>query len=503
MTIDRTQINTRERALSTDVNRLIALINRAIQEGVHGLCSTAGQRQSGVVHGFTVTAVGGGTLDINISAGLAFVKRAAVYPATQWAWTENQATKNMTLDGGDADPRVDVVEVRAGEAVSVSQGRDVFNPNLGTFALQNMTKEWKSEPEFRIVKGTPTFPIAPMPGGTAGWCPLAYINVAPNATEITAANVALCRPILSPDPTTDRRVEGGGLIWAADGLTGTHQGANGRFTRSRLNWEIPPSTVAKLGLFNIDGGTLPVANTVLYVYAIPPPYPTGYDTDLAPREVSATDATWFVNGGGYELGQKNCIVVFSSSAPSDTTSLLGSSSGNGSLGNARWGGGQNSLDRSSWVYLGAVFFDIAVPGVVIQRCRGSWIGTFRKPGVDFELDLPIVAPTQYNAWNNLVADSPIKWPNTALLVELAGRFDNDPGGHLEFRIEDYWASGTRGVINHVHMNQVGVGRRGGGEWQIGVDASGNFSITVANAALINGDMRFYGRRYQDSILARR
>lgn len=503
MTIDRTYINTRTRALSTDVNRLIALINRAIQEGLHGLCSTAGLRQSGILHGFQVTAVGGGTMGVNITPGLAFVKRAAVYPGTQWAWTELQDTKVLTLDPGGANPRYDVIEMRAGEVVSATQGRDVFNPNLGTFSLQNLTVEYKSEPEFRIVKGTEAFPIPGFPAGSAGWCPIAYISVGPGVVTLTNANIGMCRPILSPDPMTDKRIEGGGLNWDADGFTGAHQGASGRFARSRLNWSIAKGTVARLGLYNIDGGSLPVANTVLYAYAIPPPYPTGYDTDLAAREINSTNSTFYINGGGFELGQRDCLVVFSAAAPNDVQSLQGAPSGNGTLSNPIWNGGANAIDRGTWVYLGACYFDVAVPGIVIQRARGPWIGTFRKPGFDFTAALPIVVPAAYNVWSNIVGDSDITWPNTAMTVVLGGLFDNNPGGYTHVRIEDWWTGGGKGLIYITHTNGGGVGAIGGQEYQVGPSLTGNINITIANALGVAGNQRFYGRRYEDSVLARR
>lgn len=503
MTIDRTYINTRSRALSTDVNRLIALIDRAIQEGLHGLCSTAGLRQSGVVHGFITTAVGGGTMNINITPGLAFVKRAAVYPGTQWAWTELQATKVLTVDPGGVDPRFDVVEMRAGEVVSATQGRDVFNPNLGTFSLVNLTVEYRSEPEFRIVKGAEVFPLPGLPTGSTGWCPIAYISVGPGVTELFSTDIALCRPILSPDPMQDKRIEGGGLDFTANGLTGTHQGASGRFTRSRLNWSIAKGTVARLGLYNIDGGTLPVANTVLYAYAIPPPYPPGYDSDLAPREINTTSSTFFINGGGFEVGQRDCIVVFSSSAPGDVLSIQGGGTGFGSVGNPVWNGGGVGLDRSTWVYLGACYFVAGGTGIVIQRARGSWIGTYRKPGFDFAAALPIVVPTLYNTWSNIAGDDDITWPNTALTVVVGGVFDNNPGGYTRLQIEDWWTGGALGRLNINFGNTGGVGDYGGDEYQFGTNLSGQISVAAANGLGIAGDQRFYGRRYQDSILARR
>lgn len=498
--VDRVNYVTRERATSTDQNRATQLHHRALLEGLHGMTSVTGLRRSGILHGFDVQPVPG-QMQVTVSPGLGLMRNAAnLYPTSQWQWMELQDTTVVNCPASGAQARWDIVEVRPGQTISSTQGRDIFNPNLGTFSQSNVTKEYKSLPEFQVRSGAESFnPV--LPDGTSGWMPIGYLGTTAGDTEIDGDEIVRCRPLLIPTPLhSEPIVQGGGVEITAEGSTGTLHAASGMFPDRNLPFTINEGTTVQPGTpQSFDGGTPPVVDSVIYVYAIPPPYPTGYDADLAPREIQRNVAM-----SGVQIGQKNCVVVGSTNAP--TLDMQGAPSIGGTttkIGDL-WGTGDNSLSRSNWIYLGACFFDSGGFVNCIQRTLGAHVSPQRKTGFDFEADLPIVGATPKNLWSNIAGDSDMQLPVTARKCECSFQLDHDAGGTLRLQIEDYWTGSSQlGRVCIIHSQVIAGTQRGGGTHMLVTDASGNVSLQSGDANLLNGNARVHVRAYEDLILALR
>ena len=161
----------------------------------------------------------------------------------------------------------------------------------------------------------------------------------------------------------------------------------GRFPKSRISWWIDENATFQLNTLGFDGGALPVADAVVYCYAVPPPYPSGY-ADLAPREffVGATVASDFftLQSSGNQI---NCIVVQSEQVPR-LTGPQGSATGDGTIYDwpFRSGATPATVDRDQWCYLGAYDFDQSAGAAMKQDWQGGQvIVQQRSPVQDFAL----------------------------------------------------------------------------------------------------------------------
>ena len=162
------QWNTRERALSNDLNKQARLVSRGITETATAIVSGT-LRKAGIFGaGFLVTPMAG-TMKSTISPGTAlFVDGVSVYPDSTVQWVESTAIREVTHEASDASTRFDVVEMRPGTMTVSTEPRDEFNPVTGTFVVTNMVKEVTSYPEFQVRKGTPSATPS-IPAGVAGW----------------------------------------------------------------------------------------------------------------------------------------------------------------------------------------------------------------------------------------------------------------------------------------------------------------------------------------------
>ena len=93
---------------------------------------------------------------------------------------------------------------------------------------------------------------------------------------------------------------------------------------------------------------------MIYAYAAPPPYPSGYSGPLAPRELKiGTDVDYlFATASTLTNG---CIVVADTTAPDLTTGAQGSSTGSALISDWPFCYGTTPAvsQRETWVYLGA------------------------------------------------------------------------------------------------------------------------------------------------------
>lgn len=430
--IDRLKFNTRERLISSDLNLDTQLVHRAIQEAVAYMLSGT-TRESGVFGDSYLVTPMVGTMKCAIGPGLGvMVDTTQAYPESQSVWMESRAVREVTHDPGGAGSRYDVIEVRPATQVSINVPRDQFDPLTGTFSAVSVDKQVESYPEFRIVKGAEA--LTPnLPAGSAGWMPLAYIFVPVGAVALDPQDVIYCRPLLAPkqvqesgwsSPSQDvypTDVKGGGLTAPGAGVVATlNTSVSGRFRNHNFKFNVAALSSFTLSPLTHDGGVLPAAGTNLYFYAVPAPYPAGYDASVAPREFWSPKQV-YANQGGFEnpTRQNGCIVVTSATKVPSSTHPSGAPSGAAmSISHPFFSAGASSIDMSNVVYLGSVYYDQPTAQFVAQRASGANIGANRKTGADIEPSFPIAAPTLFTLNANIAADPAMRLPGHVRRVRI-------------------------------------------------------------------------------------
>lgn len=375
MASDAPMVNqrTRERWLSTKYNRGNDLMMRNMLEMLHALMSDGTQR-SGIIAGMQVSVVGG-TMDVSIAAGLGELYDSSVSsPDSTHRWMELAASTTATADAADAtNPRWDVVEVQPGTQ-DTNVSRDIYDPTTNTFTPSSGVDERTSSPTFRVRAGTAAAsPV--LPAGVSGWIPLAYVYVPATAGSLTATDVIQCRPMLAaPHP---KRVKGGGLTFVSTHATTDPQvdmliePIEGQFEDAGFDFSITGRPTLTLVSDSFDGSPgLPGANERWHAYACPAPYPSGYDSSMAPREFipGSTAVAHFSDVA--VAGVEGCIVLLSQTSPDvDTFDGAPSAAGNFVLSGTPFAASVN-IDQTSTVYMGACYSSVA-NGMVGQEAKSG------------------------------------------------------------------------------------------------------------------------------------
>jgi len=359
--------NTRERLLSTDHNDTTALQHRAIIEAVTALAlgtayNASSERPSGVIGGFEVTAPGA-SFNVTVSPGLAVKKGTAPTGYdSDLLWIEQQAIETIDLSSlvDPGNPRWVVIEIEPTDAVETAATRDVFVPALGTFTSQSVDKVKGSDPTFTARGGTPA--AAPVfPSGVADRIPLAYVYLAAAAASVEVGDVVRCRPMLNTRLGQGDHYNGGGVHVATD-ATSLVQAGHFRCSLDGLPFQMTlrPSTTQDINVAGnpswASGDAYPAAATQpIYCYAIAAPYPTGYDADVAHREmVPGSGITTSARIPSVKSGMENCVLAFSDLPPaSGVNQQQGIASGAAfaaGINDPTWGGGVPATS----VYVGAL-----------------------------------------------------------------------------------------------------------------------------------------------------
>ena len=220
---DRVVVNPRERPLSVDFNRAFSEADRSLRALWTRLVETqaAGDPFQAVpISGFFGTgfrvrassvAEGGPNMNVRVSAGLGQQLLAADSPSAIGGVVgldDLEGLKPLVLSADevitvpanpDPNPRIDIVEVRAGRRTSDSQNRDLMDPALGTFSavLVNKTLTWdlagrstiNGAGEINYKAGIPA--AAPVsPATTSGYLKVAEVYVAAAAVIVTQSVIA-------------------------------------------------------------------------------------------------------------------------------------------------------------------------------------------------------------------------------------------------------------------------------------------------------------------------
>lgn len=192
-------INTQERAVSTDINRLqkfksadIAEIFRTMMNsygnddvdagGVLTELSATGNPLVGEIMSGLMVEVQNASLNVTVSEGVGwFMQPDAVADDSDYKLVRDPGSGTLTITANSSGSiRVDVIECSLSFAapVTATDNRDIFNSVTGLFAATSVTKETRVQLTYRVRAGTPG---SGYPGPAMGWLPLAVASV-PNGT---------------------------------------------------------------------------------------------------------------------------------------------------------------------------------------------------------------------------------------------------------------------------------------------------------------------------------
>ena len=491
--IRRVRWNTRERALTSDLNDASALLHRALVEALRRV-ESGDAAQSGVLGGFTASA-DGATMNITIAPGLALLRQTApTYLDSDWTWVESASVQSIDLTAlaDPAQPRWVAIELEPAEAVELSTARDIWVPANSTFLSQNVVKLSGSSPQLIATPGAAqATPV--LPAGTPGRIPLAYVRLGAAATSIAVTDVVACRPLLVEPLRGDAMVQGGGVEVDTVGSDNVRLIATQGTFRNGLDFEISTRTLADHVLTTgaSSSGIYPPANQgPVYLYAVPATllYPAGYDAHLGPREfrVSGAGAGHFT--GGVSASYRNCVVIASDIAPTVRSISGAPSSGDFDITIATFGAA--TVPRNQTVYLGAVTHGGGVNGLNSQGVRGDAVYP-----ASFDLLLNTMA-SPASLWRDL-GGNPLL-PTTATQVHCTIRLRVDSGESASIEVEDVVGGMVRDALAVDAL--VSASLRAHTAWFAPAGTTGNVTFTVGGTAL-EQVVRVLG--YRDAVLALR
>lgn len=341
--------NTRERLLSSDVNRLQTLAAATIADVIRdqhdsillmdsGFVSppptTVGTPLYGaVLNGLMVVAPVGG-VELAVTPGSAILEDPDGQAGSSVSTAPNpdDSIGKLCIDragvlagsgtlvftaNGAGSVRVDVVEMRRSPSlVDETDNRDIFDSGTGLFTAVAVTKIVRDGIQYRIRLGTAG---AGFPGAAAGWMPIAVIATPPGAASFDPCTIYDVRPLV-----TDRADSAAGAralrtatrseramrnfkvdtISAAPAylLSGSFVGSDaGGYNADTL----PPSGFDLRDVANHAPGYVPAANALCYVWQLQPhglPRWVLYSTVAVPpfggRVPLGPRGIWVVTGTG-------------------------------------------------------------------------------------------------------------------------------------------------------------------------------------------------------------
>ena len=208
-------INTQERAISPDVNRLQAFAakddaelwrylmdvtsNDDVNTGFVAEHTSLENPLRGEITNGIMVRPQPGSLNLLVDPGVLYVVSpdadadASVYKYVRDLGVTLLGSLVVTPGGGAT--RIDVVECQiSAVALTATDNRDIFNPVTGLFTATVVTKETQLKLSYRVRAGVAG---GGFPGTTLGWLPIAVISVpaaAPNVDTMTFWDV---RPLVS------------------------------------------------------------------------------------------------------------------------------------------------------------------------------------------------------------------------------------------------------------------------------------------------------------------
>lgn len=371
--------NTRERLLSDDMNNSVNLLET---KGTDEICAAmsrdrfrSGTPVSGIMSGGKVTA-NGSTLDVFISPmiGWKYGTPATTYDSAYLkVETATELVQNLSGQVDGAADRWVCIEVSPGEIAEVSEQRDIFNPTLGTFIPQNVDVVYEPAPVVTVNVGVPSAnPV--LPPGTPGTIPLAYVYLQAGTSSIDDDDIVMCRPLFNVTTPDFNQYGVGGLDVDNVGTTLVKPvacsykfGLQGRSTTviprecncnlpSLPNWATFETFVP-----NVD-------YTPVYAYAALPPYPSGYDQDVANNRELVTSPTFSRIPSMVDNPVGNGLLVWSTTEPVIGLAGIGPRSGGDfEINDPTWGDGQIKGEGNFYVGCVSNWGTAVNPGLARQK----------------------------------------------------------------------------------------------------------------------------------------
>ena len=196
--LDREIFNNLERALSTDINDLESLKDRAILNAQGGYAEFARVIPGGntiqnkrFALGLNVVPSGN---DVQIGVGAVLQRSTTLAPVpgvldSPWRLGFQKTASIFTMPAPGAETWY-LLEAQMVEVVTSNQLRDIFNPGTQTFTPTLVPKQAERQIAFQLLTGTTQ---APAPSG-GDWVPLAVIRRPGGGGAVAASDIADVRP---------------------------------------------------------------------------------------------------------------------------------------------------------------------------------------------------------------------------------------------------------------------------------------------------------------------
>ncbi len=198
----RMVLNSRERIISTDHNRLQSFADAALAETLRFAFDAvaSGATAGGVVDVATAPTAPlrgvilsgllvrpSGTVDLSIDPGVVLLRDADPAPSSDDSQLKRVVDPGLpngtlSLTPGSGTVRVDIVECARTDLVLESDNRDIFDTSTGLFLPTAVPKVSEGRLTYRIRTGTPGGGFAGV-GTVQGWMPLAVMVVGASATD--------------------------------------------------------------------------------------------------------------------------------------------------------------------------------------------------------------------------------------------------------------------------------------------------------------------------------
>lgn len=209
-------INTQERAISPDINRLQAFAARDDAELFRyffdvqanddldaGAVLTEPSTlldplRCEIVNGLLVRPQTG-SLNLLVDPGVAYaVAPDGAADSSNYKYVRDPGVTvlgSLVLTAGAGSTRIDVIECRVNPVDDiVTDNRDIFDPTTGLFTAQSVTKERAARFEYRVRDGVAG---AGFPGTALGWMPLCVASVPAGAPDVDTVTFWDVRPLMN------------------------------------------------------------------------------------------------------------------------------------------------------------------------------------------------------------------------------------------------------------------------------------------------------------------
>ncbi len=215
------QVNTQERAVSPDVNRLQAFKAAAMAEFFRSLIdvdqgfddtdaaalatatvSLTNPITAEVINGLMVTPVAG-TVDLLVTPGVAYFINPdgglddSVYKYVNDPGVPAPIPALQIPANGGGSPVISIIECQWTNVVSETDNRDVYNVGLNAFVAATVTKATQGALVYRVRSGTVGGGFASVTGSGTGWLPLAVASAPAGSVNNNTVTFWDVRPLVN------------------------------------------------------------------------------------------------------------------------------------------------------------------------------------------------------------------------------------------------------------------------------------------------------------------